>query len=112
LKKLFLKKLLAISEKTNFLFYIMHPVKHHLLNKFIWMSRQLRKMNDSATITSCIADMQSVYTLLDHFSENGKMVLSENQRSKVQNLTTLPTMRGYSTNKTKVIDNQNTKEEA
>ena len=64
----------------------MHPVKHHLRNKLIWMSRQLRKMNDAATITNWIAAMQSVYMLLDNFTENAKMVWTENQSSKEQKL--------------------------
>ena len=68
----------------------MHPVKHHLSNKLIWMSRQLRKINDAATITNWIAAMQSVYTLLENFSENAKMVWIGNQRSKEQNLTQPP----------------------
>jgi len=60
----------------------MHPVKHHLSNKLTWMSRQLRKMNDAATIMNWIAAMQAVYTLLDSFSGNTNIAQIEKHDSR------------------------------
>lgn len=89
---------------------MMHPVKHQLSNNLIWMSRELRNINDAATITNWIGAMQLVYTLLNNCSENTNMAWIENQSSKEQNLTQPPQKVLIENNKTQQYITSESKE--
>ena len=41
-----------------------HPVRYHLTNKLTWMARQMRTINDAATIIDWMAAMKAVHDML------------------------------------------------
>ena len=61
---------------------MMHPVKYHLTNKLVWMSRQLREMNNADDILKWADAMKAVHSILVETMGNNNLLDSDKWRSQ------------------------------